>query len=33
MEAYSNMGKPNNSIGHVKLPGESVQRPIVPQQL
>lgn len=27
------MGKPNNSIGHVKLPGESVQRPIVPQQL
>ena len=23
-------GKPNNSIGKVKLPGENVQRPIIP---
>lgn len=27
------MAKPNNSIGKIKLPGESTQRPIIPQAL
>lgn len=24
------MGKPNNSLANIKLPGENVQRPIIP---
>ncbi len=27
------MSRPNNSIGKIKLPGESAQRPIIPQGL
>lgn len=27
------MSRPNNSIGHIKLPGDTDQRPIVPTQV